>query len=627
MSEKVKVSSKTPESKRDNSVSRIRKTDSSHSLSSPIDQILFLQRTIGNQAVQRLFKSGMIQAKLTIGQPGDKYEQEADWVADEVMRMPEPGVQRQVEPEEEEEETLQPKPLVSQITPLVQVRRQEELEEEEQEELIQAKPLAEQITPLVQCQVEPEEEEETLQAKPLDEQITPLVQRRVEPEEEEEELQAKVTSGHLSEVTPNLESNILSLRGGGGQPLPESARAHFEPRFGRDFSQVRMHTDTRAAESARAVNARAYTVGQNVVFGAGQYVPGTQTGQRLLAHELAHVVQQSNELTYNRSETNLVSNLPLLKVSQVDHIIYRQPIPKTMPGGVATPNMVGNAALGINDKLQALMRLYAGALKNFYVTLVAPSSKQVKPQFGKILLGMVTDEVFNLVGQKIRGVGLVYNIYKEIEKEKQRASRAKTMHSVATFFITHNKWITRQAAWLMSKRTEMKAEAIRKFKKIRYSYRYGLKPLQDQQAIVRNLKNQYWLSLKLYLNKLAYDVSRMTQDHIFKLLSAIWIANTRTKYFRSTKMSSYIEIKLVPKWNVTKAYIHAPGGQKIAQEFNKMRRGVKPLNLKARKVVSFYFESFRTYLDANNRYKGGSRLLYSVVKKKRIPVPGKWDGT
>ena len=139
--------------------------------------------------MQQLIKSGTLQAKLRIGQPGDKYEQEADRVADVVMRMP--GVQRQVEEEEEEE---------------------------------------------------------TLQAKPLVEETTPLVQKQVEPEEEEEELQAKATSGRISEVNSNLESHIQSLKGG-GQPLSENDRAYFEPRFGRDFSQVRVHTDAKAAES------------------------------------------------------------------------------------------------------------------------------------------------------------------------------------------------------------------------------------------------------------------------------------------------------------------------------------------------------------------------------------------
>jgi outer membrane protein OmpA-like peptidoglycan-associated protein len=77
-----------------------------------------------------------------------------------------------------------------------------------------------------------------------------------------------------------------------GQPLDPDTRTFMEPRFGHDFSRVRVHTDTRAGESARAVNALAYTLGQDVVFGAGQYAPETTAGKRLLAHELAHTVQQ-----------------------------------------------------------------------------------------------------------------------------------------------------------------------------------------------------------------------------------------------------------------------------------------------------------------------------------------------
>jgi peptidoglycan/xylan/chitin deacetylase (PgdA/CDA1 family) len=77
-----------------------------------------------------------------------------------------------------------------------------------------------------------------------------------------------------------------------GAPLDPRDRAALEPRFGHDFSRVRVHADARAAGSARAVQARAYTVGQDVVFGEGQYAPGTAAGRRLLAHELAHSVQQ-----------------------------------------------------------------------------------------------------------------------------------------------------------------------------------------------------------------------------------------------------------------------------------------------------------------------------------------------
>jgi hypothetical protein len=77
-----------------------------------------------------------------------------------------------------------------------------------------------------------------------------------------------------------------------GQPLDPATRALMQPRFGHDFGRVRVHIDSRAAESTRAINAAAYTVGQDVVFGAGQYAPRTSGGQKLIAHELAHTIQQ-----------------------------------------------------------------------------------------------------------------------------------------------------------------------------------------------------------------------------------------------------------------------------------------------------------------------------------------------
>jgi hypothetical protein len=79
-----------------------------------------------------------------------------------------------------------------------------------------------------------------------------------------------------------------------GKPMDASSRAFFESRFGRDLSGVRLHIDAKAAASARAVDALAYTVGTDVVFGTGHYAPHTPTGRQLLAHELAHVIQQSN---------------------------------------------------------------------------------------------------------------------------------------------------------------------------------------------------------------------------------------------------------------------------------------------------------------------------------------------
>jgi hypothetical protein len=97
------------------------------------------------------------------------------------------------------------------------------------------------------------------------------------------------SGGRVSSSAPPIVHEALRLP---GQPLDSDTRLFMESRFGTDFNHVRTHTDGPAAESARAVNARAYTVGQNVVFAAGQYSPGTTEGGRLLAHELTHTIQQ-----------------------------------------------------------------------------------------------------------------------------------------------------------------------------------------------------------------------------------------------------------------------------------------------------------------------------------------------
>ena len=86
-----------------------------------------------------------------------------------------------------------------------------------------------------------------------------------------------------------------------GQPLDRAARAELEPRFSADFSRVRVHSDARAAESARALDAHAYTVGHDVVFDHGRYRPSTSEGRSLLAHELAHVAQQARGSVSGRS--------------------------------------------------------------------------------------------------------------------------------------------------------------------------------------------------------------------------------------------------------------------------------------------------------------------------------------
>lgn len=97
-----------------------------------------------------------------------------------------------------------------------------------------------------------------------------------------------INSSSVNDVPPIVHEVLRSP----GQPLDPATRAFMEPRFGHDFSEVRVHTDAKAAESARSVNALAYTVGRNVVLGEGHYAPRARTGRSILAHELAHVVQQ-----------------------------------------------------------------------------------------------------------------------------------------------------------------------------------------------------------------------------------------------------------------------------------------------------------------------------------------------
>ncbi|WPU91354.1 DUF4157 domain-containing protein [Mucilaginibacter sabulilitoris] len=118
------------------------------------------------------------------------------------------------------------------------------------------------------------------------------IQRKCQHCEEEEKLQRKENSD--AEIPGSNEfDNYVGSLGSSGQALPENSRQFFEPRFGQDFSNVRIHTDSVAAKSAQSINALAYTTGNNIVFNNGQYSPESESGKKLMAHELTHVIQQS----------------------------------------------------------------------------------------------------------------------------------------------------------------------------------------------------------------------------------------------------------------------------------------------------------------------------------------------
>ncbi|MDQ2752855.1 MAG: DUF4157 domain-containing protein [Bacteroidota bacterium] len=180
-----------------------------------------------------VFFKPIIQPKLTINQPNDIYEQEADSMADKVMRMP-----------------INNQPFFS--------------------------------------------------PQPLS--ISKL-QRKCQHCKEEEKMQRKETNSKATVEDASTENYIGSLNGK-GKSLTRTERSFFEPRFGYDFSDVQLHTNEEANQSANNVNALAYTNGNNIVFGSNQYQPNTESGQRLMAHELTHVVQQNSQFVNNPSTQN-----------------------------------------------------------------------------------------------------------------------------------------------------------------------------------------------------------------------------------------------------------------------------------------------------------------------------------
>lgn len=192
---------------------------------------------------------------LTISQPTDPAEIEADQIADRVMRM-------QVCENAAKPAVISPKTIHRTCTAC-------EEEEEEQAETIRR-------------------EEVVASAAPNPPPANP---------------NGGKPNGTGHSVRSSGSSVIDSAIGSGGSPLDHLTRSFFEPRFGYDLGHVRIHTDAVAGQSARSINARAYTLGNNIVFGRGEYKPESESGKHLLAHELAHVGQQNGSTNSIRRQT------------------------------------------------------------------------------------------------------------------------------------------------------------------------------------------------------------------------------------------------------------------------------------------------------------------------------------
>jgi hypothetical protein len=257
-----------------------------------------------------------VQAKLAVGAPDDEYEREADRAAERVMRMPEPFARSGlISPAHEAGTAAAIQPAAGEMMPFVQ----RPTGGRKKEEPTQPEPSA----GIIQRQTD-SEEDEYARSSPFCRQIDPYScidrgcsqwRRACEPiepgtmrgcrcvpterpaqapvsGEEKEYAQAKRENNRTAPESPSMTMPIPSIREENGRPLDANTRAFMEPRFGYDFGRVRVHTGGRAAGSAQAVHARAYTVGRDIVFDKNQYAPETIRGRQLLAHELTHVVQQ-----------------------------------------------------------------------------------------------------------------------------------------------------------------------------------------------------------------------------------------------------------------------------------------------------------------------------------------------
>lgn len=270
-------------------------------------------------------------AQLTVSEPGDRYEQEADRVADQIMRMPDPSIPgSKVVPEPSSPLAIQ---RIISVAGVNQRRQYETKLEDQEKKIVQAKERAGCLLQRISAapsgrlqrelmgageKFEDDEEEEsggTLQTKALpgfsiqsvtsvtggslkqqDEEDAEKMRKETEGNAEQQNLQAMKQPARIPNATPTFEAR-LNMSRGKGHSLPEETRAFMEARFGQDFSDVRAHSGAEAADLNRELQAQAFTHGHDIFFGIGKYSPRTRNGKHLLAHELTHVVQQEASLS------------------------------------------------------------------------------------------------------------------------------------------------------------------------------------------------------------------------------------------------------------------------------------------------------------------------------------------
>lgn len=241
----------------------------------------------------------LIQASLKVGQPGDKYEQEADRVADRVMRMS--GNEMMQRQPEEEEEPVQTK---------IRMQPMEEEEEELQPKLRLQKEEEILHPKLSLGLVENAEEllQPNLRMQPMEEPVQTKIQ--MQPMEEEEEMMQPKANKGVSMAPQGIVQHINSSKGN-GTSLPIKTNNFMSNAFGTDFSGVQIHTGSKAVQMNKQLGARALTYGNNIYFNSGEYNPHSSSGKSLLAHELTHVVQQNAAKSIAKTPKGIIQRLSI----------------------------------------------------------------------------------------------------------------------------------------------------------------------------------------------------------------------------------------------------------------------------------------------------------------------------
>ena len=195
-----------------------------------------------------------------------------------------------------------------------------------------------------------------------------------------------------------------------GQPLEPDTRAFMESRFGHDFSRVRVHTDARAVESARGINAQAYTIGQDIVFGAGRYDAGTREGKRLLAHELTHVVQQQPVIAREKGDSTdpfdpnrkalkqalnyqpkFRPHVPAAPPVPAPPRIIEDPLPSPCPAkasviaGLKQDDVIGKTEAYMRKQINVGKAKSTGRTVKFSQSLLQRTDKAIRKEFGSLL--------------------------------------------------------------------------------------------------------------------------------------------------------------------------------------------------------------------------------------------------